>query len=116
MARNAVDMMWKISVLDIQTTLEAVIERVLSGADISREEEADFRERMEALRADGILNGSPAANTGGGLSRVGSARQVDAADSTKAQIVSERASGIRAFGKCMLARARRARAAAGENE
>lgn len=35
MARNAVDMMWKISVLDIQSTLEAVIEKLLSVAEVS---------------------------------------------------------------------------------
>jgi X-domain of DnaJ-containing/DnaJ domain len=111
MARNAVDMMWKISVLDIQTTLESVIERVLSGDDVSREDEVDFREQLLASRADVALGSSTPSNHSIGMgARVGSSRQVDAADSTRAQIVSERAAGIRMFGKCMLTASRRARA------
>lgn len=37
MAENAVDMMWKISVIDIQRTVESVIDCVLSGRDLTYE-------------------------------------------------------------------------------
>lgn len=38
MAQNAIDMMWKISVIDIETTLEDVVSIVLSGRDLISEE------------------------------------------------------------------------------
>lgn len=39
MAQNAIDMMWKISVIDIETTLEDVVSIVLSGRDLIADED-----------------------------------------------------------------------------
>lgn len=50
MAECAVDMMWKLAVVDIETTVADVVAAVLSGKDVDEAEE-EARDRVVALRA-----------------------------------------------------------------
>lgn len=128
MAINAVDMMWKISVLDIQSTLETVISRVLSGERITREDELNFEHqrsmggnasRLSATsdrrqhgehpeRMQVAVIGAQHASQGSWdvRARIGRVLAPPAA-TTREQIVQERASALRHLGKRMLAISRK---------
>lgn len=125
MAQNAIDMMWKISVIDIETTLEDVVSIVLSGRDLIADEDIpisldrsaheftgqaekskrrlrigshlglDRRDYGDRSRGDSDRNEV-------GLIRLGPALGQGQPAVTRQQILSERAHGIRATGRIFM--------------
>lgn len=121
MAQNAIDMMWKISVIDIETTLEDVVAIVLSGRDLAAAEDLplsneqppveveksrrrlrigshlgmDRRDQQERARDNGERLDM-------GLVRPGAALAHGERAVTRQQILSERAYGIQAMGRIFI--------------
>lgn len=143
MVSNAYNMMWRITVLDVQDTLDAVCRGVLSGADLAPPPGVSAEEVGRAVAEgrgltppDGSTSngGGGGAGVGGGGGKAGksstggsrgggaagavagSAKQpsepvVYAAEGVRARglsaILAARASGLRLFGKALLAEAAR---------
>lgn len=139
MVSNAYDMMWRITVLDVQDTLDAVCRGVLSGADLAPPPGVSAEEVGRAVAEGGLAtrNGctsdsgaggglgggkadrsTPGGSRGGGQAgaATGAAKQppapvVYAAEGVRARglsaILAARASGLRLFGKALLAEAAR---------
>lgn len=133
MVSNAYDMMRRITVLDVQDTLDAVCRGVLSGSDlapppgVSAEEVGRAVAEGElAIRDGSAAGGDAGAGPGGGKTgrstigqagaAPGGAKQppapvVYAAEGVRARglsaILAARASGLRLFGKALLAEAAR---------
>lgn len=133
MAENAIDMMWKISVIDIETTLEDVVMIVLSGRDLIAEGESftsldtsdgGSMSGLEKLsgknrRRLGSHLGKDRRDRGGsrdgggscdrpemGLSRPLPPLSHGDAASSRQEILSERAYGIQAMGRVFMSAAR----------
>lgn len=140
MVSNAYDMMWRITVLDVQDTLDSVCRGVLSGADLAPPPGVSAEEVGRAVAEGGGLptpdgsttNGGAGPGPGGGKAgksttggsrgggqagaATGAAKQppapvVHAAEGVRARglsaILAARASGLRLFGKALLAEAAR---------
>jgi len=112
MVSNAYDMMWRITVLDVQDTLDAVCRAVLSGADLAPPPGLSVEEEGE----DGDGAGAKGAKASSGKSSQAAAKQpatpsVYASEGVRARgrsaILAARASGVRLFGKALLAEAGR---------
>ncbi|CDF37406.1 unnamed protein product [Chondrus crispus] len=126
MAENAIDMMWKISVIDIETTLQDVVGIVLSGRDLIAEDLPAARERRPDVPADGersrrrIRIGShlgidrrdghlrdDSERHELGLVRPGAQLQHGQRAQTRQEILSERAYGIQTMGRIFISAGQR---------
>jgi len=82
-AKGSIDMVWKMSVIDMQQTIEAVCERVLSGHDLDgRKEKGGLFKKRTLFGARDLKHGTPAA--------------------TNHEIQLARATGLHALGKIFL--------------
>ena len=119
MANNAIDMMWKISVIDIESTLEDVIFIVLSGRDLVAEDENVVLNEVKTdsirpprrgrRRLGSYLGQRDASNVGCVFERgdPGLARPLPPLGHgqsaiTRQEILSERAYGIQAMGRVFI--------------
>lgn len=121
MANNAIDMMWKISVIDIESTLEDVIFIVLSGRDLDGDQNNAFvpsppeppsavkrvRRRLGSYLGQRDPNEAKGheRSEGGALVRPLPALTHGHAAMTRQQILSERAYGIQAMGRIFMSTA-----------
>lgn len=133
MAENAIDMMWKISVIDIETTLEDVVMIVLSGRDLIAEGESftsldtsdgGSMSGLEKIsgknrRRLGSHLGKDRRDRGGSRDGGGSCDRPDVglsrplpplshgeAATSRQEVLSERAYGIQAMGRVFMSAAR----------
>ena len=126
MAENAIDMMWKISIIDIETTLEDVLLIVLSGRDLIAEgdmflpqeptsdsfpgtERSRYRRRLgsylgKEARTDRSREGHERLE--GSLVRPVAPLSHGQPAVTREQILSERAYGIQAMGRILMSAGR----------
>ncbi|CAN8074868.1 unnamed protein product [Agarophyton chilense] len=122
MAENAIDMMWKISIIDIETTLEDVLLIVLSGRDLVAESDM-FAPPLSSPDSPSSSRSKYRRRIGSYLSRDGRERNERFRDRdrleaqlvrslpplahgeaavTRQQVLSERAHGIQAMGRIFM--------------
>eukprot|EP00178_Gracilaria_changii_P017170 TRINITY_DN49089_c0_g1_i1.p1 TRINITY_DN49089_c0_g1~~TRINITY_DN49089_c0_g1_i1.p1 ORF type:complete len:858 (-),score=166.77 TRINITY_DN49089_c0_g1_i1:518-2824(-) len=122
MAENAIDMMWKISIIDIETTLEDVLLIVLSGRDLVAESDM-FSPPLSSSDSTSSSKPKHRRRIGSYLSRDGRERNDRVRDrdrlesqlvrplpplshgeaaATRQQVLSERAHGIQTMGRIFL--------------